>query len=588
MTKAEYHMEAKDVMTIFKGPIEMLLGRIATELQQGFSNRLFEYQIEEYKRNFYSKTILHRAAPKPLNEFYQPLFIKELKKGTGASARISTASAKKLFSKWNYITLIGSAGSGKSTIVKYLFVNCFEEEYKIPIKIELRYLNEYKGSLNEFIFNEIFKFQKLGFSNTIIDRLLDSDGFIFFLDGYDEINSTIKSQTTKDIDAFVKKYPNNKYVITSRPHTSIDLLPMFTNFMVTDLDDNEIASFVKKQIPSSESELAEKIIKAIFKKENTGYKSFLSNPLLLSMFVLTFQSYSDIPKKRSEFYYQVFDTLFSVHDSMSKLAYVREKLCGLSKEQFEEVLELFSFVSYFEEKFIFPPRYLEDKLSQIKKIKSKLSFDTQPFIEDLQVAIGILNKEGLDYTFPHRSLQEYFAASYIEGLGVENKKNLYEKLKRDIQSNYSILLTKDHFFNLLIEIDYNNCSRYLSIPLIEEAYYSLSKIEKIDEAIAYEYYAKLLLPFYILLKTLELHIDIHKEIIDEEIHFVFFGGHQNNQFEIPKDIKNSNDEFLKRMNFPLMIEKITHFKNYGINVVNRLKKNIDDIDKSDEEIIKLI
>jgi hypothetical protein len=578
-------MEVKDIASIFKSPIDKLLSFLGNELQQSFSNRLLEYQVEEYKRNFYAKTILHRAEPKPLNDFYLPLFIYELKKPHERN-RISTHSAKKLLGKWNYVTLFGNAGSGKSTIVKYLFVNCFTEGYKIPIKVELRYLNEFKGNFNDYIFNEIFKFQKLGISNIIIDRLLGSDSFVFFLDGYDEINSDIKAQTTKDIDSFVTKYPANKYVITSRPYTNIDLLPLFTNFHVCDLDDNEIALFVKKQIPSDEKELAEKIIQAINKSENIGYKSFLSNPLLLSMFILTFQSYSDIPQKRSEFYSQVFDTLFSVHDSMSKLAYVRERLSQLSKDQFEEILRLFSFISFFEEKFIFPPTYLNEKLTLIKSKKKNLSFDTEMFIQDLQVAIGILNKEGLDYTFPHRSLQEYFGAAYIEKLGNENKKSLYLKLKNEIQAKYSNLLSKDHFFNLLSEMDYNNCARYLGIPLVNEAYQQLKLKPKVDKQVAYEFYGKILLPFYILLHTDKFHKDIHNECISKDVRYIFFGGENSHEFELPNNM--NEDGILKELNFEKMTELVTYFKDNGNTIVDRLNKNIDDIDKSDEEIINLI
>ena len=62
-----------------------------------------------------------------------------------------------LFSKNSKITIIGSAGSGKSTIVKYLFLNCIEEKDYIPIKIELRYLNEFDGSLEDYIKERIFK-----------------------------------------------------------------------------------------------------------------------------------------------------------------------------------------------------------------------------------------------------------------------------------------------------------------------------------------------------------------------------------------------------------------------------------------------
>ena len=476
------------------------------------------------------------------------------------------------------------AGSGKSTIVKYLYTNCFKEGYKIPIKVELRYLNEFKGSINDYIFNEIFHFQKLGFSNSIIDRLLSSDSFMFFFDGYDELNSSIKSKTTKDIDSFVQKYPSNKFVVTSRPYTSVDLLPLFSNFYVCDLEPNEIAAFVKKQIPVSESELAEKIIKAINKVENRSYNSFLSNPLLLSMFILTFQSYSDIPQKRSEFYDQVFDTLFSIHDAVSKLAYVREKVSGLSKDQFEEILQLFSFLSYFEEKFIFPSNYLTDKLDIIKSKKKNLTFDNDKFIDDLQVAIGILNKEGLDYTFPHRSLQEYFGALYISKVSPENKKKLYNKLKLEIEENIGSLMTKDHFYGLLAEMDYNNLSSYVSIPIIEKILSELKATTVITDEIAYEYYGKILLPFYILLRTSTNHKDIHDEVVDKNIRYSFF-GHRRNKFELPKDLPK---EIIESMNFEIMRDKVSNFQKCGDRIIQSLKQTIIDSEKSDSEIIGLI
>jgi len=576
-------MEIKDFSAFLKSPVDKLLGAVGNELKQTFSNRLLEYQVEEYKRNYYSKTLLHRSEPKPLHEFYQPLFII---KTQHKSKRISTSSAKKLFSKSNYLTIIGNAGSGKSTIVKSLFVNCFKENYKIPIKVELRYLNEFNGTITDFIFNEIFHFQKIGFSNTIIDRMLSSDAFVFFLDGYDEISSTIKSKTTKDLDSFVQKYPNNKYIITSRPYTTIDLLPLFSNYYVCDLDSDEIAAFVKKQIPSDEKELATKIIEAINKTENRGYSSFLRNPLLLSMFVLTFQSYSEIPQKRSEFYDQVFDTLFSIHDSVSKLAYVREKLSGLSKDQFEEVLQLFSFLSFFEEKFIFPPNYLSDKLDVIKSKKKNLDFNNDKIIDDLQVAIGILNKEGLDYTFPHRSLQEYFAALYISKLSQENKTILYKKLLTDIEKNYTSLMHKDHFFGLLAEMDYKDLSTHVSIPLIEQVFGKLRKTDELSDELVYEVYGKLLLPFYVLLKTPEIHSDIHNEVLDKDVRYIFIGKSKN-EFKLPKD-RNNGPEVFKEMNMSLMKEKILNFKNCGERIISSFKLNIKEAEKSDEEIIGLI
>ncbi|MGF1923260.1 MAG: NACHT domain-containing protein [Bacteroidia bacterium] len=574
-------MEVKDLSTLFKGPLDKLLNRLGTELEQIVSNRLLEYQAEEFRRNYYSKTILHRAEPKPLNDFYQPLFIREYEKNSGP--RISTSSTRKLFSKSKYITIIGSAGSGKSTIIKHLFVTCFKEDYKIPIKIELRYLNDFKGRFHEYIFNEIFTFNKLGSSSTIIDRLLNSGNFVFFFDGYDELNSNIRTQVTKDIDAFVSKYSENDYVITSRPYTSIDLLPLFSNFSVCNLEDGEIAAFVRKQIPLEEKEMASKMIEAINKGENISYKAFLSNPLLLSMFILTFQSYSDIPSNRSEFYNQVFDTLFAVHDSMSKLAYIREKVCALNKSQFEEVLRSFSFLSFFEEKFIFSSNYLVAKFDFIKEKKKDISFDNELFTEDLQVAIGILNKEGLDYTFPHRSLQEYFAASYIEKLGPENKKKMYTKMMVDIRDNFHLALNKDHFHKLLIEIDHINFARHLAIPLLTDILQKLSDLDEIDDDIAFDFYGRLLVFYHFLLKP-QSESEL-KDIVNGAFGYAIINK-GDNKFSMSEHEKRGSRNNAEMLDF--MIEAVGKFKTKGSVIINSLRKSIDDIDNSDTEIINFI
>lgn len=481
-----------EITTFIKGIITGQLTKLFSDISKDFteeikhtiSNNILEYQVEEYNRNSISKTLLHRVEPKRLKEFYQPLFIRKCGKGIRREEisdrfrrlrnrdkeRIPTDSIAKLFKKNQFVTLIGNAGSGKSTIVKYLFLNSIDTNFKIPIKVELRYLNDYEGTLIDFIREKIFKLNRLASANKIIERLMKSGNFVFFLDGYDEITSVKKEKITKEIDDLVKLYNKNNYLLTSRPYTEIDLLPLFHNFEVCELSDEDINQFIAKQIPKEEKELQEKIIEAINSPENSAYKTFLSNPLLLSMFILTFQSYSSIPQKRSAFYSQVFDALFSVHDSMSKLAFVREKQSGLSKEQIIEVLELFSFISYFEQKFIFTNLYLNEKLDTIKEKKKSIDFINQKLLSDFQVAIGIINQDGTEYTFPHRSLQEYFTATYIASLkSVKNKKIVYKKIIKSLMKDHGFgMNSKDNFHLLLSELDEEGVIKYGLLPFLKD------------------------------------------------------------------------------------------------------------------------
>ena len=359
-----------------KGIFEGLAVDFGEKIKQIVDNNILEYQIQEYQRNSLTKTLLHRVEPKNLKEIYQPLFVFKCDPGkwVDETVRIPTNSISKFFEDKRCITLIGGAGSGKTTIVKYLFLNSLDTNFKVPVKIELRYLNDFQGSLIDFVKEKVFKLNKLATDGKIIERLMNSGDFVFFLDGYDEINSSKKERITKEIDDLVKLYNTNHYLLTSRPYTDIELLPLFHNYEVCELSDEDINQFIVKQIPIVEIELRDKIISSVNSAENVSYKSFLSNPLLLSMFILTFQSYSNIPAKRSEFYNQVFDALFSLHDSMSKLAFIREKQSGLSKEQFIEVLKLFSFISYFDQTFIFTSTYLNEKLGIIKSKKPALNF----------------------------------------------------------------------------------------------------------------------------------------------------------------------------------------------------------------------
>lgn len=72
-----------DISSIIIGVVSTQLKSLLTNIAQEFgdevkqivNNNILEYQVEEYNRNSFSKTLLHRVEPKKLTEFYQPLFI---------------------------------------------------------------------------------------------------------------------------------------------------------------------------------------------------------------------------------------------------------------------------------------------------------------------------------------------------------------------------------------------------------------------------------------------------------------------------------------------------------------------------------
>ena len=75
--------------------------------------------------------------------------------------------------------------------------------------------------------------------------------------------SAKKAPISKNIDELTKLYNKNYYILTSRPFSMVESLPMFHNYEVCELCDEEINQFINKQIPKTESEIASKMIYAI-------------------------------------------------------------------------------------------------------------------------------------------------------------------------------------------------------------------------------------------------------------------------------------------------------------------------------------
>ncbi len=440
------------------------------EIKQFIGTDIKNYLTKQKENYSHVKTLLRGNTPTFLYEIYYPLKLKSGKK------IISTDSISNIFDDNNYITIIGDAGSGKSTLIKHLFLNSISEKYKIPLLIELRYLNNNSVDLEEYV-KKIIDKNKISVNLDIMERYLSKGKFVFFLDGYDELDSKTKESATKQLNEFIKKYDKNNYILTSRPYSDIEHFPLFHNLYMKDLSltDGEIKGFIYKQL-NSEKELADKIIKSIEQGKLKYIKSFLKNPLLLTLYILTFQSYASIPDKKYIFYRRVINALFSEHDSKTKLGFVREKLCGLNQEEFENILKVFSFISYFDGRISFDYDYVTSTLKTIKSKYKNINFDNNKFIVDLKSSIALWVEDNGVMSFAHRSLQEYFAALFIKELQSEANEKVYNKIKNEIGAviNYNNLIRRreigagiqelDNLLNLLFEMDEFNYHKNYYLP----------------------------------------------------------------------------------------------------------------------------
>lgn len=463
--------ETLALISAFKNPIIDLLTEWKDEVKFYFDTGITKY-VDNIRNKFIkTKTFLYRLENVNFYDVYFPVTLNCKK-----NRQYKIEDIEGLFGDSNFITIIGNAGCGKSMLMKHVFLLAIKQVVKIPIVIELRNLNEYDGSFFEYV-NKSLSGKKVTPNGKILERILSNGDFIFLLDGYDEIYSDNKNKLTAELIDFIDTYSNNYFLITSRPGANVESLPRFDSYFVNELSTTQIKQFITLQLKQcDDNKLAKKIISVVEKPENRDYNSYLSSPLLLSMFIMTFNSYPELPKTKSKFYWNVYDTLCTKHDSFTKHGgYQHERKTGLQNEELENILKWFAYTSLFKGKYSFDSQYFSDLLGKIK-VKLNLGCSLQDLMEDLTVAISIIMIDGLEYKFPHKSLQEYFTALLIKEQSEEDKKEIYSnKLNQLSRHTFD---GNENFWNLCQELDPIFFTKYFKLIHIDKF---LSNIDKSTE-----------------------------------------------------------------------------------------------------------
>ena len=124
------------------------------------------------------------------------------------------------------------------------------------------------------------------------------------------------------------------------------------------------------------------------------------------MMLMTFNENATIPSKLTEFYKSAFQTLLTWHDS-TKDSFERDR--ALSVDEFRKIFSTFCLLTYYEQSFEFDEDSFRKYIQKALKYHS-ITADLDDVKNDICESANLLQKDGLNYIFVHRSFQEYFAA----------------------------------------------------------------------------------------------------------------------------------------------------------------------------------
>lgn len=307
----------------------------------------------------------------------------------------------------------GTGGSGKSMLMRYLFISlCKKSLGKLPVFIELRALN----TLNTRDLSALIYHSVTGPGATLtrdqFDSGLRAGSFCVILDGFDEVDFDQRSTIEQQILALREKYPEITMIVSSRPDPDLRFQSWtrFTVCRVQPMTQSQITELVNKL--DYDSQIKKKFLTALKESLFKTHQSFLSNPLLCIMMLITFEQYGHIPNKMHIFYEHAFDALFFRHDAAKEGIYRRKTHGKLPIDEFRDCLSAFCIVSYAKERFSFTALEVRETIKNAMALERK-AIDPTDFLNDMVECVCLLRIEGLTYEFTHRSFQEYFAACFI-------------------------------------------------------------------------------------------------------------------------------------------------------------------------------
>jgi len=522
---------------IFKGTKESIQIRLKTVYSTYLKN-----VSERYGK---SKSFFIRDEPQELSTFYVPVGLQS------SNINIKTANLRAILSHNTKSIISGTAGSGKSILLKYLLLDALKNKKQVPVFLELRDNNIEQTSLFDNILG-IFDCFGLNLESKFIKKAFSVGQFILFLDGLDEVKYERREIIVKEIDTIIKEYPKTSVIVTTRPDNLTNELQTFSIYQTLPLSKDQSISLIEKL--QADEQIKGKFINDLKGDLYEKHSSFLSNPLLLTIMLLTYGYSTDIPNKLSVFYNQAFEALFQRHDTM-KGAYKRLRKTVLDIQDFSKILSIFCIQTYDARKIQFSRQEALTYLDKTKELVS-IKFESEDFLNDLLQSVCILIEDGLFITFSHRSFQEFFTALFIVNSDSTMKMRLLEKYQSEILD--------DNIYKLCHELDTDFLEYDIIYPFLQRLIDKIG-VKKNIGIMHYTRFTKLMWSRFFFSKGKLLGTVLTDENINHVVRFIVFhianGMVVNNYFSSKESdwIKQKIEESKTSKNdIEFQTSKLTH------------------------------
>lgn len=403
------------------------------------------------------------------------------------------------------LLILGTAGQGKSMFMRYMTALEAQKQSRIPIFLEFR-KNQNK-TIRESIVNKFSDYFE-DMSNGLFEEFAKEGAIVLFLDGFDEVEVERAAVFLEELESFSIRYKKMRIIVSSRYEGDIVKSARFSRVEIQDCDFRDQKIIIRKLVKPDD--IYNSIIRAI-QDSNADVIDLLKTPLLITILVMKYLVNMDVPENQYGFYKDIFYVLAERHDRLK--SYERKFSSGLSIKQLQECFEGFCFLSKIRGAISFDFSDMHEMFEKSIEINGLNNVKSGDVISDITQNVCLIVRDGPGYSFIHKSIQEFFFASYIAKIESD-----VDKVYRKISDSYRDYKVEMEFLEF---IDPYKWSKYFIIPVFSDglSYFGFN---------SYEDFYDFVIKNFIIVKVPKTSFSVQQMGVESLECYAFYEGTYNN------------------------------------------------------------
>lgn len=325
-------------------------------------------------------------------------------------------------SEQQFLMVLGQPGAGKSTFLRKLGLEALKgkagdyQHQCIPVFLELKRFDNNEIGIQQRI---VAEFETCGFPEPekFTAKVLEQGKLLVLFDGLDEVPSQQVNGVIDQIQDFVDRYDQNRFIASCRTAAYRSGFRRFKDVVMADFDDAQIQQYIENWFssePDQEAETAKHCWELLQQPNQQGAKELAQTPLLLTFLCLVYDRSQSFSSNRSALYRKALRILLEEWAAEKRIN--RKVYEGLHTELEEVLLSEIAYNNFIEDKLFFEKPDLVDQIRDFLKsnLNADQTLDAESVLDAIAVQQGIFVERAEDvYSFSHLTLQEYLTAQYI-------------------------------------------------------------------------------------------------------------------------------------------------------------------------------